>query len=336
MAVVTILAFLIYKLLQYFLILLTFIFLPSFESNGLSVQEKCKIDFQIWWPSWISDQNNFISFLSTSCPRYSYFLPSFESIGLSVQEKKGKIDLQDGSHLGFPIRTILAISDLQIALYFLPSFKSIGLWVLEKLKIDFQDGGHFGYQIQIILAIFALHVTLLFPTKFGVSWPFGSVEVQNRFLRWWPWGAHLGFWVKTMLAIFDLQVTLILPISTILAIFDLQFTVIIPTKFQVNCPFCSEVQNRFSKRLPWQHSWRSDWNNFSNFELQVTIILPTNFRVSWSLGSGHGKIDFQDGYHDGHLGFPIGMILAIYYLQIALIFPTKFRVNLFVGSGDEG
>ena len=35
------------------------------------------------------------------------FLPSFESTGLSVQ--KGKIDFQDGHHLGFPIGTILAI-----------------------------------------------------------------------------------------------------------------------------------------------------------------------------------------------------------------------------------
>ena len=33
---------------------------------------------------------------------------SFESIDPSVQEKKFKIDLQDGGHLGFPIRMILA------------------------------------------------------------------------------------------------------------------------------------------------------------------------------------------------------------------------------------
>ena len=33
---------------------------------------------------------------------------SFESIGFSVQEKKLNIDFQDGGHLGFPIRTILA------------------------------------------------------------------------------------------------------------------------------------------------------------------------------------------------------------------------------------
>ena len=36
-------------------------------------------------------------------------LPSFESVGLSVQKKEGKIDFQDGRHLGFPIGTILAI-----------------------------------------------------------------------------------------------------------------------------------------------------------------------------------------------------------------------------------
>ena len=37
---------------------------------------------------------------------------SFESISLSVQEKKFYIDFQDGDHLGFPIRMILATLDL--------------------------------------------------------------------------------------------------------------------------------------------------------------------------------------------------------------------------------
>ena len=36
-----------------------------------------------------------------------------------------------------------------------------------------------------------------------------------------------------------------------------------------------------------------------------------------------GKIDFQDNYHGSHLGFRIGMILAIFDLQAALILPTK-------------
>ena len=42
------------------------------------------------------------------------FLASLESIGLSVQEKMRKIDFQDGGHLGFPIRMILAIFDLHV------------------------------------------------------------------------------------------------------------------------------------------------------------------------------------------------------------------------------
>ena len=32
------------------------------------------------------------------------------------------------------------------------------------------------------------------------------------------------------------------------------------------------------------------------------------------------KIDFQDGCHGGHLGFPIGTILAIFDLQVTLMF----------------
>ena len=46
---------------------------------------------------------------------------SFESTGLSVQKRKFNIDFQDGGHLGFPIRMILATFDLQV------SFKSNGL-----------------------------------------------------------------------------------------------------------------------------------------------------------------------------------------------------------------
>ena len=37
-----------------------------------------------------------------------------ESIGLLVQEKKFNIDFQDRGHLEFPIRIILATSDLQV------------------------------------------------------------------------------------------------------------------------------------------------------------------------------------------------------------------------------
>ena len=39
------------------------------------------------------------------------------------------------------------------------------------------------------------------------------------------------------------------------------------------------------------------------------------------------KIDFQDGGHGGHLGFPIRRILAIFDLQVTPMLPTKYQVN---------
>ena len=39
---------------------------------------------------------------------------SFESVGISVQMKKFNIGFQDGGHLGFSIRKILATFDLQV------------------------------------------------------------------------------------------------------------------------------------------------------------------------------------------------------------------------------
>ena len=94
--------------------------LPTkFQVNWLfSLGDEAKNRFSRWRPSWISDLNDFSYFLSKSHPPHaSCFLPSFESTGLSVQEKKPKIDFQNGhhgSHLGFLIRTILAIFDLQV------------------------------------------------------------------------------------------------------------------------------------------------------------------------------------------------------------------------------
>ena len=110
-----------------------------------------------------------------------------ESIGFWVQEKR-KIDFQDGcngGHLGFPIGTILAIFDLQVA-PMLPSKFSVN-WSFGsgEAKIDFQDGchgGHLGFPIGTILAIFDLQITPMLPSKFGVNWPFGSgEEAKHRF-----------------------------------------------------------------------------------------------------------------------------------------------------------
>ena len=46
------------------------------------------------------------------------------------------------------------------------------------------------------------------------------------------------------------------------------------------------------------------------------------------------KIDFQDGCHGGHLGFPIGTILAIFDLQVTPMLPSKFGVNWRFGSEE--
>ena len=54
-------------------------------------------------------------------------------------------------------------------------------------------------------------------------------------------------------------------------------------------------------------------------------MLPSKFGVNWPFGSREeAKNNFQDGGHGGHLGFPIGMILAIFDLQVTLILPTKY------------
>ena len=91
-------------------------FLPSFESTGLSVQEKKrKIDFQD------GSHGGHLRFpigtiLAIFDLQVTLMVPSKYGfkIGLSVQGKKRKIDFQDGGHLGFPIGTILAIFDLQV------------------------------------------------------------------------------------------------------------------------------------------------------------------------------------------------------------------------------
>ena len=101
----------------------------------------------------------------------SYLLPSFESVGLSVQEKKFQIHFQDSGssgHVGFLIRTILAIFDQT-------SFKSFGLSIQEKyFKIDFQNGGNLVFLIGMLLAISNPQVTPVLHIKVLVIWPFDS------------------------------------------------------------------------------------------------------------------------------------------------------------------
>ena len=64
-----------------------------------------------WWPSWISDPNDFRYFRSTSHPNASYRVSSQFAFRFRRRRER---DFQDGHHLGFPIGMILVIFDLQV------------------------------------------------------------------------------------------------------------------------------------------------------------------------------------------------------------------------------
>ena len=64
------------------------------------------------------------------------------------------------------------------------------------------------------------------------------------------------------------------------------------------------------------------------------MVLATLESIGLSIQEKKRKIDFQDGGHGGHLGFPIGMILAIFNLQVILVLPSKFGVNWPFSSGE--
>ena len=121
-----------------------------------------------------------------------------------------------------------------------------------------------------------------------------SVQVKKRRIDFQD-GGYLGF-----------------PIDMILAIFDLQVTPLLPSKFGVNWPFGSEeeAKNRFSR---WRPSWISDRHNFSYFwSTSPRCFLVSLESIGLSVQEKKRKIDFQDGGHGGHVGFPIGTILAIF------------------------
>ena len=103
----------------------------------------------------------------------------------------------------------------------------------------------------------------------------------------------------------------------------------LPTKYGVNWPFRSgeEAKKRFSR---WRPSWISDRNDFSHSDAsyQVWSQLAFGFRR-------RSVNRFSSWPHGGHLGFPIGTILAIFDLQVTPMLPTKFRVNSPFGSGKE-
>ena len=106
------------------------------------------------------------------------------------------------------------------------------------------------------------------------------------------------------------------------------------TKFRVNwlLGLGEETKNRFS-RWPPLDLWLAWFYLFLIYK-SPQCFLPSLEPTGLSIQEKR-KIDFQDGCHGGHLGFPIGMILAIFDLQVTLMLPTKFGVNWLLGLGEE-
>ena len=65
-------------------------------------------------------------------------------------------------------------------------------------------------------------------------------------------------------------------------------------------------------------------------------MLPPMFGVNLLLGLGEeAKNRFSRWLHGGHLGFPIGTILAFFDLQVTPMLPSKFGVHWPFCSGEE-
>ena len=114
---------------------------------------------------------------------------------------------QDGGHLGFPIRMILATADLKVTSILPMNFESITLSVPEKkFKINFQDGRH-GRNWDFLSGRFELFLIYQSPRCFLLRFESNGLLLQKKKRKIdFQDGRHLGFAIGTILAIFDLQV----------------------------------------------------------------------------------------------------------------------------------
>ena len=150
------------------------------------------------------------------------------------------------------------------------------------------------------------------PMKFGVNWPFCSVEkVQFRFSTWLP-GRSSCISIRIISAIFLSTSPPPPPPPT-------------NTSYQISSRLAfysgEEVQNRYVHC--GGHIGFLIRTTLDSFDLQVTQILFTKFQTEWHSGSEKRfKIDLKDGSHDSHPGFLIRTILAIFDLQVTNFLPN--------------
>ena len=175
----------------------------SYDNTSLfsSKTAELKIDF---WPSWISNRNDFTYFLSTIV---THMLPIKFQVNWPFfsEEAKNRFSRWQPQLLSW-------ISDQNDFNYFLsPSRPPTKFQVScpfcsgEETKNRFQDsdhGGHLGFLIGKILAIFDLQVTLMLPTRFKSD---GSlVQEKKRKIddQDGSHGSHAGFLIRTIFSHF--------------------------------------------------------------------------------------------------------------------------------------
>ena len=94
-----------------------------------------------------------------------------------------------------------------------------------------------------------------------------------------------------------------------------------------------EVNNRCSRWPSLRSSWISDRNDFSYFWSTSPRCFLSSFEsIGFSVQEKKQKIDLQDSGHGGHLGFPIGTILAIFHLQICFLSTNHPNASFQVSS----
>ena len=65
-----------------------------------------------------------------------------------------------------------------------------------------------------------------------------------------------------------------------------------------------------------------------------SCFLPSFKSIGLSVQEKKQKLDFQDGRHGRHLGFP-RTVLAIFDLQVTPMLPNKYQINWTFGLGEE-
>ena len=97
----------------------------------------------------------------------------------------------------------------------------------------------------------------------------------------------------------------------------------LPTEFQVNWPLGSWRSQKYIFKMAIKMATTTAILDFLSEQIWLILIYksPQCFLLSFkSIGllvqEKEGKTDFQDGHHGGHLGFPIGSILAIFDLSM--------------------